>query len=143
MINDKTVLEIIQNCRTKNSSGHDRISSKLLKHLAPILAKPLSLTINQSLNTGIFPDQLKIAKILPIHKKDSAHLLENYRPISLLPVISKIFEKVVFDQLTAFFMANKLFFPSQYGFRKHHSTEYAALELTDRIMIEMEKGNNP
>ena len=142
-INDKTVLEIIQNFRTKNRSGHDRISSKLLKHLAPILAKPLSLTINQSLNTGIFPDQLKIAKILPIHKKDSPHLLENYRPISLLLVISKIFEKVVFDQLTAFFMANKLFFPSQYGFRKHHSTEYAALELIDRIMLEMEKGNNP
>ncbi len=62
------------------------------------LVKPITLIINQMLNTGIFPDKLKIVKIIPILKKDET-LFTNYRPISLLPAISKIFEKVIFKQL--------------------------------------------
>ncbi len=75
------------------------------------------------LNTGIFPDKLKIAKICPIHKKDDDTLFTNYRPISLLPAISKIFEKVILKQLYEFFQANTLFHNSQYGFRTGHSTD--------------------
>ena len=103
----------------------------------------MTLNINQSLTTGIFPHKLKIAKIIPIYKKDKIDVLDNYRPISLLPSISKIFEKVIYTQVYAYFQNKKLFYDSQYGFRKKHSTELATLELTDRVLKEMDKGHTP
>ncbi len=95
------------------------------------------------INTGIFPDKLKIAKIILIFKKDDETQFTNYRPISLLPTISKICEKTIFKQLYKFFLDNKLLYDSQYGFREGHSTEYATLELVDRITLEMDNKNTP
>ena len=126
---------------SKNSSGHDGISLKLLKFLSPALIKPLTLIINQSLVTGIFPTKLKIAKILPTFKKDDVTILDNYRPISLLTSTSKLFEKIVFNQLYDYFHENQLFYSSQYGFRKLHSTELTALELSDRILKDVDERN--
>ncbi len=107
------------------------------------LIRPITLIINQMLNTGIFPDKRKVAKIIPIHKKDDKSLFTNYRPISLLTAISKIFEKVIFKQLYQFFQEMQLFYNGQYGFRTEHSTELAALELVDRVMVEMDTNNTP
>ncbi len=73
------------------------------------------------INTGIFPDMLKIAKIIPIFKKDDEYQFINYRPIFVLPTISKIFERTIFKQLYKFVLDNKLFYDSQYGFREGHS----------------------
>ncbi len=84
------------------------------------------------INTGTFPDKLKIAKIIPIYKKDDETLFTNYRPISLLLVISKIFERTIFKQLYKFLNDNKFLYNSQYGCREGHSTDYTALELVDR-----------
>ncbi len=95
------------------------------------------------LNTGIFPDKIKVAKIMPMHKKDDESLFTNYRPISLFPAISKIFEKVIFKQLYQFFQEKQLFYNGQYGFRTEHSTELAALDLVDRVMVEMDNNNTP
>ncbi len=134
---------IIDKLAPKTSFGFDGISTKLVKTAQEALIKPLTIIINQMLNTGIFPDKLKIAKICPIYKKDDDTLFTNYRPISLLPAISKIFEKIIFRQLYDFFQNNKLFYNSQYGFRTEHSTEYAALEVIDRIMVEMDKNDIP
>ncbi len=85
----------------------------------------------------IFPDKLKISKVIPIHKKDDEKLFTNYRPISLLPSISKIFEKVIFNQTYKYFQNQKLFYNAQYGFRTEHSSEYDALELVDQVITEM------
>ncbi len=126
-----------------NISGFDGISSKIIKMLKVSLAKPITLIINHMLNTGIFPAKLKIAKIIPIYKKDDETLFTNYRTISLLPTISKIFENVIFKQIYIFFEEKKMFYNGQYGFRMEHSTEYAALELIDRVKIEMDKQNTP
>ena len=120
-------MKTIQNLPSKNSCGVDGISSKLIKIIEPAIIKPLTLLINQVLNTGIFPDELKIAKVIPLFKKDDPKLLKNYRPISLLPTISKVIEKIIFTQLSTYFNENKLIFDNQYGFRPKHSTEYAAL----------------
>ncbi len=95
------------------------------------------------METGIFPDLLKIAKITPIYKKDDEIEFSNYRPISLLPAISKIFEKVISTQTYEYFTKQKLFYKSQYGFRNEHSTEYAALEIVDRLMTEMDRNETP
>ncbi len=142
-IEEATVNQIINNLAPKTSLGFDGISTKLVKTIKDALIKPITIIINQMLNTGIFPEKLKIAKITPIHKKDDDCLFTNYRPISLLPAISKIFEKVIFKQLYEFFQKNKLFYYSQYGFRTEHSTEFAALEVIDRILVEMDKNDIP
>ena len=104
---------------------------------------PLTLIINQSLLTGIFPDKLKVAKITPIFKKGDSLLLGNYRPISLLPSISKLFEKVVYQQIYQYFTINKLFSPGQYGFRNNHSCELANIELTDHILTALDQKQLP
>ena len=80
-----------------------------------------------------------MAKVIPLYKKDDKLLLDNYRPVSLLTSISKIFEKVAHKQLTEYFINNSLFYKSQYGFRAEHSTEYASLELVDRVIDSFEK----
>ena len=135
--------KIIRNLGPKSSAGCDNISTKLLKEIENVVSRPLSIIINQSLCTGIFPDKLKIAKVIPLYKKDDNKLFGNYRPISLLSSISKIFERVAFNQLYDYFSSNGLLYESQYGFRKLHSTELAALEFTDRISQEMDAKKIP
>lgn len=99
--------------------------------------------VNQSLNTGIFPDLLKIAKVIPLHKKDDDTIFDNYRPISILPALSKVFERVMFNQIHGFFKFHNLYYDSQYGFREEHSTELASLELIDRLLVELDNGETP
>ena len=96
LVTEEDIFKIISKLDSKNSTGYDQISSNLLKkRINEYIHKPLTLIVNQSLSSGIFPNKLKIAKVIPIFKKDDTHLLNNYRPISLLPTISKVFEKVV------------------------------------------------
>ena len=135
--------KIIRNLKPKSSAGYDNISTKLLKEIENVISRPLSIIINQSLCTGIFPDKLKIAKVIPLYKKDDVRSFGNYRPISLLSSISKIFERVAFNQLYDYLTSNGLLYESQYGFRKLHSTELAALEFTDRISQEMDAKKIP
>ena len=142
-IDEDAINKIIYNLPPKSSSGCDGISTKLLKVIAPVIIKPLTLLINQVLNTGTFPDKLKIAKVIPIFKKGDPSLFENYRPISLLPAISKVLEKIIALQLSSYFEKNKLLFDNQYGFRPKHSTEHAALELIDRITNKMDTNEIP
>ena len=143
LVSSDSVLKLITTLKAKSSSGHDEISTILLKRISPIISDILSRTINQSLLTGVFPDKLKIAKVLPLFKKDNPYIFDNYRPISLLPSISKVFEKVVFKQVYEYFQANKLLYKSQYGFRIDHSTELASLELCDRLLKHMDEGKLP
>ena len=137
--NDGDTRLAIDNLENKSSSGHDRISSKLLKLLKFELSKSLTLIINQMITTGVFPDSLKVSKIIPLFKKGDSSLLSNYRPISLLPTISKILERILYNQLYEYFDNNHLLAEQQYGFPSNHSTEYAAVKLVDHISKEMEK----
>ena len=122
----------------KNSSGKDGISNKPLKSIKGEISKPLTIIINQCLETGIFPDALKAAKIKPLYKKGDSCCFNNYRPISLLPTISKMFERVMFSQLYSYFNINNLLSEQQYGFRSQHSTELACVKLTNYIIKEMD-----
>ena len=90
------------------------------------------------MKTGIFPEALKIAKVKPLYKKGDNFCLNNYRPISLLPTISKIFERVMFTQLYSYLNAHNLLSEQQYGFRSQHSTELACVKLVDYITTEMD-----
>ena len=86
---------------------------------------------------------MKVSKIKPLLKKGDVTLLNNYRPISLLPCASKIFERVLFNQLYEYFDGDDLLTQHQYGFRKNHSTEFAAMELIDRVANLLELGKIP
>ena len=76
--------------------------------------------------------------VIALYKKDHITLFDNYQPISILPAISKIFEKVIYKQLHEYFQTQTLYYSSQYGFREYHSTELAALELIDRLLLEID-----
>ena len=95
------------------------------------------------IETGVFPTSLKIAKTIPLYKKGDPHMPSNYRPISLLPTISKIFERVIYNQLYDHFIKNNLLSEQQYGFRANHSTELSAIRLVDHINHEMDKNHTP
>ena len=89
LVDESIITKHISTLRTKNSYDHDGISMKLLNSLLPAVIKPLTLVINQSLATGIFPEKWKIAKVMPFYKKDDITLMDNYRPVSLLTSTSK------------------------------------------------------
>ena len=143
MIDNNATVRMIKSMKMSQSKGHDGISSEFIKLINTDISSSITVIINQSLTSGIFPDKLKIAKVTPIFKKGNKKLICNYRPISVLPVISKVFETVLQEQLTEYFTTNNLFAPQQYGFRKNSSTELAALELIDRLLNQMNNHKIP
>ena len=104
------------------------------------LSKPLEILFNHSFRNGCVPDQLKLANVIPVHKKDSVTLLTNYRPISLLSVFNKILEKLMYKRLIAFINKYNILYEKQFGFREGHSTVHAALLITDHIQKVIEEG---
>ena len=133
------IITIVKHLKSSKSSGHDGISVYLLKQIINCIATPLSHIFNLSLSSGKCPNSLKLAKVIPIYKKDDPSLISNYRPISLLPCISKVLEKIVYKRLFNFLKQNKSLIPNQFGFRKDHSTDYAILHLYDRIVNSLSK----
>ena len=95
------------------------------------------------ITSGIFPDDLKIAKIIPLYKKGDINSITNFRPISLLPTLSKIFERVIFIQLYTYFDDNNILSEQQYGFRANHSAELAAVKLVDYITYSIDRKCTP
>ena len=116
--NANEILDVINKLATKTNSGHEQISSRILKKIKYIISEPLALLTNQVINTSIFPTKLKLAKVIPLYKKGDTSSIENDRPISILSSFSKVIEKIIFNQLFIFFQSNNLFYNSQYGFRK-------------------------
>ena len=100
-VSESQIFNIVQSLKSKSSSGHDCISNVLLKQLISVLQMPLCVVFNVSLITGEFPEQMKIAKVLLLHKGGAKTSSDNYRPISLLPVISKVLEWIVFNYLSS------------------------------------------
>ena len=124
----------------KKAVGPCSIPTQVLKIISPIISTHLSDIINISLNKGIFPSCLKSSYVVPIHKKDSKVLVENYRPISLLSNIGKIFEKIMHTRMTSFLTKNKTLFNNQFGFRNKHSTIHALIKLSENISSALDSG---
>ena len=134
---------VISKLKNKKSYGIDGISNVLLNSIANEIIKPLTLIINQSLEIGIFPDAFKTSKVTPIYKKGDKTNLNNYRPISILPTISKVFERVIHIQLYDYFCKNNLLCEQQYSFRSKHSTELATNKLVDYLVKNMDENFIP
>ena len=127
------VAKIIQKFPNSKAPGQDNIGAKILKEISNQLVMPLAYLFNLSFTTGEVPEQLKIAKVIPVYKKGERNLPENYRPISLLSIFDKIMEKLMYARLSNFLENNKVLYKYQFGFRKNHSTSQAVMELIDDI----------
>ena len=127
-VNEAEVIRIIKLCKPKDSMEYDDISMWVLSRIAPQVVKPLVHIFNLSFSTGIFPSEMRIAKVIPLFKNGNKLDFSNYRPVSLLSQFSKILEKIFNARLQQFLNANNILSNSQYGFRAHMSTVHAALE---------------
>ena len=132
--------KIISSLKSK-PSPLNVIPSYIFKKLSTIISPFLRNLINNSVSYGIFPNCLKNARVIPIYKSGCKKSVENYRPISTLPFLSKIFERVINDRVNNFFEKYKLFCDDQFGFRKHRSTTDALLKFTDACLMNFNKKN--
>ena len=127
------IIDIVSALKNKKSAGHDEIDNFILKGVISSIADPLEYIFNVSLSTGQVPEQMKIAKVIPLFKKGDSLDTSNYRPISLLSTISKILEKIIFIRTINFLQFHNVFTNSQFGFRKKHSTIHALLNFVDKV----------
>ena len=116
-ITQNFTLSELKNLKCNKSSGMDNIPPRLLKDAAAVIAKPLTEIINTSLAMGAVPDEWKCAKVTPVFKKGKRSEMDNYRPISVLPVASKLLERTVHRQLYQFLSKHQILSPFQCGFR--------------------------
>ena len=130
---EQEILEFIQNLENKYSSGDVYMSNLIIKTASTIIAPYLTYLINKSMNQGVFPDKLKKAKVIPLFKERSKTDVNNYRPISLLTIWSKIFERVIYNRMYHFMERFSLLYNKQIGFRAKHSTIDALVDLTGNI----------
>ena len=126
--------EIVANLGSNKSGDLYGITSNIVKLGGPVLTQTLALLFNKSMSQGIFPSALKYAKVIPIHKGDSIFEMSNYRPISLLPIFSKILEKLMYVRIIKFIEKHNILYKNQYGFQKGMSTEYAVNALVNNIV---------
>ena len=136
------IVKIIGKFNPNKSPGHDNITNMVIKKVALEICKPLSMIFNCSFKTGVVPEQLKIAKVIPIYKKDNAEILSNYRPVSVLPCFSKILERLMFNRCMDYIDKNDILNEKQFGFRKNHSTYMAIIELVDKVTSAVEKNES-
>lgn len=132
--------KILSGLKSGSASGYDHINNEILKYGRHILSAPLAHLCNLSMSTGTVPSSLKVAEVCPIHKSGNKTNVSNYRPISLLPAVSKILEKVVNKRLLCFLENNDVLSPNQYGFRTKKSTEDAVVALVDNVVENLDQG---
>ena len=141
-INDVTDDEltcIIKNLK-ESSPGWDEISSRVIKSTYSVFKTPLKHVLNLSLSTGVFPYELKVARVIPLFKAGDPLLFSNYRPVSVLPLFSKILERLMYNRLLSFINKHKLLYAFQFGFRLEHSPNLALIYLVDKISNALENG---
>ena len=135
------IIDIVSGFKSKWSSGCDGIPVNIVKSSILHLAEPLSRLINNSFLSGIFPNSLKIAKVCPVFKNGDKSLFSNYRPISILPSFSKIYEKVVSLRIMSYLESKRLLVDNQFGFRPNRSAYMAILEMFDKISSAVDNGH--
>ena len=119
---EELVVRAIMQMKTKKSRGPDNISSFIFKIACPVVSKSLAKIFHASLETGIFPEVWKLVRVAPIFKTGVKSDMSNYRPISVLSTVARVFEKIVYEQLYDYFEKNRCLTKYQSGFRRLHST---------------------
>ena len=139
--NQDEVVKLCKGIEVLKSSGMDKLSARVCKDAFTILSHQLTYLFNCSLQTGVFPDIWKVAKVIPQFKGGDRDMVGNYRPVSLLPIPGKLLEKIVHKQITDFWNENNFLSKNQGGFRKGFSTIATMADLTDDLFAQINKGN--
>ncbi|CAB4023335.1 Hypothetical predicted protein [Paramuricea clavata] len=134
------VYTLLVNLSTTKATGMDKISAKILQVAAPVIAPSLTEIFNMSIDSDQFPSDWKAARVIPLFKKGQRSMLNNYRPISILPVVSKLMERIMYDQMYEYLNQNNLFSKHQFGFRPYHSTTTTLLDCTNEWYTNMDRG---
>ena len=129
------VLKELSRLKVTKASGPDGITARRLKDAAPVIAKPITYLVNLTISTGLIPTEWKDARVTPIFKSGARNDVNNNRPISVLPPVSRIMERAIQVQFLAFLTEHDLLSDYQSGFRKKHSTETAVVYLTESLII--------
>ena len=133
------VYHLLHGLSSNKATGVDKISSKIIKIAAPAISDSLTYIFNQAITLSLFPHEWKTARVIPLYKNGQRNLPGNYRPISVLPVISKIMERILYDQLYNYLTKFELLSDSQFGFRKFHSTATALLDCTNDWYMNLDR----
>ena len=139
-VTENEIDKIILNFR-ESSAGWDELKPTVIKSIRHCISLPLRHICNLSFRTGIFPDELKIANVVPIFKSGDEMIFSNYRPVSVLPVFSKIIERLMYNRLLKYINDNNLLYKYQFGFQKGRSTHMALIILIDKISEALENGD--
>ena len=139
-VDEQFVLHQLLSLKTNKVIGLDKVSARLLKNSAHTIAASVTNLLNLSIRTGTFPNLWKCSKITALFKSGDRSNASHYRPISILPTLSKILEKAVHLQLYQYLVTNDLLSTKQFGFRKGISTESALINFADEVLLNMERG---
>ena len=134
------VRKLLEKLETKKSTGLDNLPPRMLKIAAGVLAPSLAFLFNQSISSGIVPTEWKLARVTPIFKKGKRQDVNNYRPISIIPAVAKVFEKIIYDQFFGYLNDNDLLVSCQSGFRSLHSTLTSLLEASNSWSVNIVNG---
>ena len=124
---------LCKNLKPGKSAGWDGVSPSVIKAVAAEIAGPLSQLFNCCMREGHYPTGFKVSRVVPVFKAEDPTLFSNYRPVSILPVLSQIFERVIYARLSSFFEKHNVITPSQYGFRAGHSTTMAIQDMVEKV----------
>ena len=137
-VTESEVRKEILNLSTKKATENGHIPANILKKCVDIYIREITFIINDCLEKGIFPDDLKLADVSPIFKKEDSFKKENYRPVSILPHMSKVFERILYKQIDTFMTAKFSSYPC--GFRKNHNAQYSFLKMIETWKKHLDKG---
>ena len=122
------------------SPGHDGIQASVVKDTYPLFLNPLTHVLNLSISQGFFPKEMKLAQVIPLHKSGDLSNIGNYRPVSVLPLFSKLLERLMYIRIFSFMTRHSLLYKYQFGFRENHSANMALIILIDKIIAAIDKG---
>ena len=125
------VNKFISNLSNSTSFGLDELDTYIIKLIKDQITPTLTHIINLSLKTQVYPEQWKDSKVIPLHKKDDMLNPKNYRPVAIIPILSKVMERAVFQQTMTYLVNNSLLNPSHHAYRSNHSTTTAMIEMMD------------
>ena len=139
-VTENEVSSLIKNLKN-SAAGWDDLAPKQMKIVSQYISRPLTDLCNLSMTKGVFPGELKVANVIPLFKAGNIMSVNNYRPVSMLPVFSKIFEKLMFNRLTEYLKWKNTLCVNQFGFREKHSSYIALITLVDHLSEALEKGD--
>ena len=139
-VQPNTTSNLLKSCNINKAAGIDNVFDRFLKDGADVLGISITQICNLSIRLFHFPKDCKVAKLKPLHKKGTKTDPKNFRPISLLPIVSKIFEKVIHEQTMEYLTANNILYKYQSGFHKNDSTDTSLSYLTNKIMTGFDSG---